>query len=127
MSLLRARVLVVDDHAAFRKAARAVILAAGLELAGEAATGEEAVAAAESLRPDLVLMDVNMPGIGGIEATRQIARAHPWQAVALISSHAPETLPTAARSCGAVAWIDKEDFSASAVAELARRAASRSD
>lgn len=68
------RVLVVDDQLAFHDAAQAVIDAtAGFEWIGRASCGEEAVERAESLRPDLVLMDVRMPGIGGVEAARQIA------------------------------------------------------
>lgn len=67
------RVLVVDDQPPFHEAARAVIDAtAGFEWIGEAWRGEEAVEQAERLRPDLVLMDVRMPGIGGIEAAQQI-------------------------------------------------------
>jgi two-component system, NarL family, invasion response regulator UvrY len=68
------RVLVVDDQLAFHDVARAVIDAtAGFEWIGRASCGEEGVERAERLRPDLVLMDVRMPGIGGIEAARQIA------------------------------------------------------
>ncbi|MGO9495450.1 MAG: response regulator transcription factor [Solirubrobacteraceae bacterium] len=67
------RVLVVDDQLVFRDAARAVIDAtAGFEWIGGASCGEEGVEQAERLRPDLVLMDVRMPGIGGVEAARQI-------------------------------------------------------
>ena len=72
------RVLVVDDQAPFRMAARMVLKRAeGFELVGEAATGEEAVDRVAELAPDLVLMDINMPGINGIEATRQIVAAKP--------------------------------------------------
>lgn len=68
------RVLVVDDQLAFHDAAHAVIDAtAGFEWIGRASCGEEGVEQAESLRPDLVLMDIRLPGIGGIEAARQIA------------------------------------------------------
>jgi DNA-binding NarL/FixJ family response regulator len=68
------RVLVVDDELVFREAARAVIDAtAGFEWIGGANCGEEGVEQAERLRPELVLMDVRMPGIGGVEAARQIA------------------------------------------------------
>ena len=72
------RVLTVDDHASFRSTARALVAATeGFEVAGEVATGEEAVAAVERLHPDLVLMDVRLPGIDGYEATRQISRIRP--------------------------------------------------
>ena len=68
-------VLVVDDQAPFRLAARAVLRRTeGFELVGEAADGEEALARARELRPALVLMDINMPGMSGIEATRRSAR-----------------------------------------------------
>ena len=67
------RVLVADDQAPFRNAARAVLeIAQDFEVVGEVTSGEEAVDAAVTLRPDLVVMDVKMDGIGGIEATRQI-------------------------------------------------------
>ena len=75
---MNVRVLVADDHAPFRRAARSVLsAAAGFQLVGEATSGEEAVALADSLRPDLVLMDIVMAGIGGIEAARSITAAHP--------------------------------------------------
>ncbi|TME80505.1 MAG: response regulator transcription factor [Chloroflexi bacterium] len=81
------RVLTVDDHASFRSTARALVAATeGFEVAGEVATGEEAVAAVERLHPDLVLMDVRLPGIDGYEATRQISRIRPEVVVVLVSA-----------------------------------------
>ena len=72
------RVLLVDDQPQFRRAAAMLIRATdGLMLAGEAGSGEEAVALARDLRPDLVLMDVRLPGINGPEATRQILAERP--------------------------------------------------
>ena len=73
----RARVLAVDDQPPFLAILRAVVGATGhLELAGEAQSGEEAVVAAHELRPDMVLMDVRMPGIGGLKAAERIKATH---------------------------------------------------
>jgi DNA-binding NarL/FixJ family response regulator len=80
------RVLIVDDHPVTRDGLRSALLRAReIEVVGEAATGEEAIAAACQLAPDLVFMDVRMPGIGGIEATREIRRAVPDTKVILFT------------------------------------------
>jgi two-component system invasion response regulator UvrY len=105
------KVLVVDDQAPFRIAARAVVRAtAGFEVVGEAKSGEEAVAEAEKSLPDLVLMDINMDGIGGIEATKRITEGHPGVKVVLLSTYDAEDLPEDARRCGASAYVHKEQF-----------------
>jgi two-component system, NarL family, invasion response regulator UvrY len=105
------KVLVVDDQAPFRIAARAVVRAtAGFEVVGEAKSGEEAVDQAETTLPDLVLMDINMDGIGGIEATRRITEGHPEVKVVLLSTYDAEDLPEDARRCGAAAYVHKEQF-----------------
>jgi len=105
------RVVVVDDQAPFRSAARAVLgMTEGFEVVGEAGTGEEAVDLAKSLTPELVLMDINMPGMNGIEATRRITSAHPEVVVVLLSTYNADELPSDARDCGAAAYVNKEDF-----------------
>jgi CheY-like chemotaxis protein len=84
------RVLVVDDQLAFHEAAHAVIDGtAGFEWIGGASCGEEGVERAEGLRPDLVLMDVRMPGIGGVEAARQIASRGLSAIVVLVTAGPP--------------------------------------
>jgi DNA-binding NarL/FixJ family response regulator len=112
-------VLVVDDQAPFRLAARSVIQrAAGFELAGEVASGEEAIDHVAADRPDLVLMDINMPGITGIEATRRIVADHPDVVVFLCSTYALEDLPADAASSGARAYVNKEELSPQVMADL---------
>ena len=111
MSETPVTVLVVDDQSPFRLAARSVVRATpGFEVVGEATSGEEALAQVEALSPGLVLMDINMPGLGGIEATRQIVAAHPEVAVVLLSTYDAEDLPADARTCGAKAYVHKEQF-----------------
>ncbi len=105
------QVLVVDDQAPFRSAAKAVLRRMeGFELAGEAENGGEAVAMATALHPALVLMDINMPGMNGIEATRQIVADDPDVVVVLCSTYSPDDLPPDAVSSGARAYLNKEDF-----------------
>jgi two-component system, NarL family, invasion response regulator UvrY len=112
-------VLIVDDQLPFRAVARTVIgLTAGFEVAGEAESGEDAVAAAAAADPDLVLMDINLPGINGIEATRRIHAAQPDVAVILLSTYSEADLPADARECGAIAYVHKEDFGPALVREL---------
>lgn len=115
-------VLIVDDQLPFRAVARTVIgLTAGFEVAAEAETGEEAVAIAAEHTPDLVLMDINMPGINGIEATRQIHAAHSEVAVILLSTYSEADLPDDARDVGAIAYVHKEDFGPALVRDLWRQ------
>ncbi len=112
-------VLIVDDQLPFRAVARTVIgLTAGFVVSGEAESGEEAVAVAAQQDPDLILMDINLPGINGIEATRRIRAAQPDVAVILLSTYSEADLPADARDCGAIAYVHKEDFGPALVREL---------
>jgi DNA-binding NarL/FixJ family response regulator len=113
------RVLVVDDHEAFRRVAREVIEEAdGFELAAEAADGEASVEAARDLKPDIVLMDINLPGISGIEATRRILAAFPRTMVLLLSTRDGFELADQAAECGAAAYLPKSRLSPEHLTEL---------
>ena len=104
-------VMTVDDHAAFRQAAREVIEATdGFEYLGEAGSGEEALALAVELDPDLVLVDIRMPGIDGFETARPLSAAHPAATVVLISTERLEEHPSGDELFGAAAFVRKEDF-----------------
>lgn len=104
-------VLVVDDQAPFRAAARLVVRAtAGFEVVGEALSGEQALQEVANLRPQLVLMDINMEGIGGIAATREITSKYGGTQVILLSTYNEDDLPADARDCGALAYVHKEQF-----------------
>lgn len=112
-------VLVVDDQLPFRLAARAVLRrAAGFALVGEAGDGAEAVALVDELRPDLVLMDINMPTMNGIDATRAIVAAVPGTIVFLCSTYQRSDLPPEAASSGAAAYVNKEELAPSLLREL---------
>jgi two-component system, NarL family, invasion response regulator UvrY len=104
-------VLIVDDQAFFRSAARAVLtVMPGFTTVGEAYSGEEAVTRAAELAPELVLMDIHLPGISGIEATRRILAHAPEITIVLLSTYAVEDLPPDAGTCGAVAYVRKDDL-----------------
>src|SRR3954452_25044380 len=103
----RARVLAVDDDSPFLSLLRDVVRATGhLDVVGEARTGEGAIAAARELEPDLVLMDVQMPGIGGLEAAEEIKASCPTAVMVLISTTHPDELPPGAAGprVDAVIW-----------------------
>jgi two-component system invasion response regulator UvrY len=112
-------VLIVDDQMPFRAVARTVIgMTAGFEVAAEAESGEDAVTQVDANPPDLVLMDINLPGISGIDATCQILEKHPGVAVILLSTYSEADLPDDARDCGALAYVHKEDFGPALVRQL---------
>lgn len=104
-------VMVVDDQQPFRDAARAVVERLnGFEIIAEAESGEDAVVKVDELQPDIVLMDINMGGIDGIEATVLITSRHPSTMVVLLSTYELSDLPPAARTSGAAAYVNKDDF-----------------
>jgi DNA-binding NarL/FixJ family response regulator len=105
-------VLVVDDQAPFRDAARMVLaLSEGFELAGEAETGQQSVELATTLRPDLVLMDINLPDIDGFEATRRIRDVSPRPPiVVMLSTYEAVDYADRAIDAGAAAFVSKSTF-----------------
>jgi two-component system invasion response regulator UvrY len=122
------RVLIVDDQEPFRTVARTVVeFTDGFEVVGEAETGEASVESAHELRPDLVLMDVNLPGISGLEATRQILADHvggrPVVVLVLSTYEAAEYGPQA-EEVGAACFIPKSEFSPERLLEAWSAAAS---
>jgi two-component system, NarL family, invasion response regulator UvrY len=112
-------VVVVDDHAVFRRAAWDVIGAtAGFHALGEASSGEEALRIADRVEPDLVLVDLRMPGLDGVETARRLRAAHPGAVVVLVSTEDPANVPRAAETCGAAAYVHKSDFCPGALNRL---------
>ena len=104
----RVRVLVADDHDAFRSGLRSLLAtAADVDVVGEAASGDDAVRLAVRAHPDVVLMDVNMPGLDGIEATRRLVDAAPHVAVVVLTMHDDDETVFAAVRAGARGYLLK--------------------
>ena len=105
----KTRVLLVDDHTIVRLGLKTLIGdQPNLEVVGEAGTATEAVRAAERLRPDVVLMDIRMPGEGGLEATRQITARFPQTKVVMLTSYADDELVVQAIRAGAAGYVLKQ-------------------
>ena len=112
-------VLAVDDQQVFRDAVRSLIAAApGFEQVGEAASGSEAIELAAELQPDIVLLDVRMPGLDGIATAQCLAQKEPSPVIVLISLDEVPELPASVGTVGAAAYLRKQDLSPRALAEL---------
>jgi DNA-binding NarL/FixJ family response regulator len=102
------RVLIADDHILFRDGLRALLNAAPeMELVGEAKTGDEVIALAATHQPDVILMDIHMPGVNGIEATRRIVRASPHVRVLMVTMFDDDPSVFAAMRAGARGYVLK--------------------
>ncbi len=102
------KVLIVDDHDLVRTGiTRLLTDVQGLTIVGEASTGEEAIAKSRELHPNVILMDANMPGIGGLEATRRLVRYDPDVKVVVVSVHADEPYPSRFMQAGAAGYLTK--------------------
>jgi NarL family two-component system response regulator LiaR len=116
---LPVRVLIVDDHRLFAEALRAILDAdRRLEVVGVAASGEEAIRLAAELEADIVLMDISMPGIGGVEATRRIRAVRPASQVLMVTGSDAREDVDAARAAGAVAYVTKDRIAAELVGAI---------
>lgn len=103
------RVLIADDHTLFREGLRALLLSApGLAVVGEAASGGEAVSQAAALQPDIILMDIQMPGLNGIEATRRILQESPHVGIVILTMFEDDDSVFAAMRAGARGYLLKD-------------------
>lgn len=103
------RVLMVDDHEMMRRGLASILRAEpDVEIVGQAQTGDEAVRLADEVLPDVVVMDVSMPGMSGTEATRLIKGAHPAMRIVALSMHELDGTEEAMRNAGAEAYVTKD-------------------
>lgn len=112
-------VLIVDDHAAFRALARELLKADGYDVVGEAETGTAALRQAEELRPDVILLDVNLPDLDGFTVSERLTREGTSAVVVLCSSRDAQEFGDRIERSGARGFIAKADLSGAAVRELA--------
>jgi DNA-binding NarL/FixJ family response regulator len=109
-------VLIVDDHEDFRRTARTLLESDGFDVVGEAADGESAIAEATRLRPELVLLDIQLPGVDGFEVASRLAEARDPPTVILISSRDASSYRRRLAQSPARAFIPKSDLSGEALA-----------
>lgn len=116
------RLMLADDHRILREGLRRAMAEEGFEVVGEAGDGEEAVRLAVELHPDVVLMDVSMPDVDGVEATRRIRQLLPDMRIIMLTMHADQEVVAAALRAGASGYLVK-DCSVEEIAEAVRLAA----
>ena len=115
---VRPTVLIVDDHPAFRSLARALLESEGFAVVGEAADGEAAIAAVATLRPAVVLLDVQLPGLDGFEVAERLAEQPDAPAVVLVSTRTAAAYGSRLATTPARGFIPKTSLSGAALAEL---------
>jgi DNA-binding NarL/FixJ family response regulator len=113
------RIIIVDDHAVVRRGVRALLESQpGWEIAGEAATGREAVDLAKRLQPDVVVLDLSLPELNGLDATRQILKESPRTEVLVLTMHRSEELARNVLQAGARGYVLKSDADQSLIAAV---------
>jgi DNA-binding NarL/FixJ family response regulator len=113
-----ASVLIVDDHPSFRSTARMLLELEGYEVVGDVPDGETGLARAAELRPDVVLLDVKLPGIDGFETAARLRELDPAPAVVLVSSREASEYGSLVGASGARGFIAKADLSGAALEEV---------
>lgn len=109
------RVLVVDDHPSFRACARRLLTEEGFEVVGEAEDGASALALADELAPELVLLDIQLPDIDGFEVTARLLERHPGMSIVLVSSRDRDAYGSRIETSGARGFVAKTDLSRAAL------------
>ena len=100
-------VLIVDDHAEVRQALRSLFVSNGLEVCGEAVNGLDAIQKAQNLNPDLILLDLSMPVMNGLEAARELSKIMPNVPLVMFTNHASKSMEEEARKVGILRVISK--------------------
>lgn len=119
-------VMLVDDHALVRAGLRRILDAAGdVEVVAEARSGEEALGFVRDYLPDVVLMDINMPGMGGLEATRRLTQQHSGIRILAVSMHSREPYPSQVLAAGAAGYLSKDCAAEEVLAAVRQIAAGR--
>jgi two-component system response regulator NreC len=113
------RLLVVDDHAVMRDGIRALLsLHEDIEIVGEAATGQEAIEKARDLTPDVIIMDIAMPGMDGLEATRRILKANPREKILVLTQHDDKEYILSAIKAGSSGYVPKRALGSELVSAI---------
>jgi DNA-binding NarL/FixJ family response regulator len=118
--LVRPTVVIVDDHSAFRRSAAALLSAEGFDVVGEAANGVDAINAVDSLRPDIVLLDIQLPGVDGFVVAERLCAGSDPPKVVLISSRDANAYGVQLSRSSAVGFVRKSGLSGAALADLTR-------
>jgi DNA-binding NarL/FixJ family response regulator len=112
-------VLIVDDHPGFRRAARSMLEAEGYRVVGESATGSDALVDAQRVQPGVILLDIGLPDIDGLEVAERLTAAQPGRAIVLTSSRDAKDYLSLVHDSGARGFIPKHELSGAAIAALA--------